>query len=49
MHWKVLYKISRYNHKRGITYWPFWKGWKFLKEATKHLQILEEYDEKILF
>jgi hypothetical protein len=49
MHWKVLYKISRYNHKRGITYWPFAKGWKFLKEAQKHLKLLEQYDKKILF
>jgi len=48
-HWKVLYKISRYNHKQGIAYWPFLKGWKFLKEAKAHLKTLEEYDEKILF
>lgn len=31
-HWKVLYKISRHNHKNGIPYWPFLKGWKFLKK-----------------
>ena len=48
-HWKVLYKISRYNHKQGIAYWPFLKGWQFLKEAKAHLKILEEYDKKILF
>ncbi len=48
-HWKVLYKISRYNHKNGIVYWPFAKGWKFLKEAKAHLKILESFDKKILF
>lgn len=48
-HWKVLYRISRYNNKMGIPYWPFMYGWKFLKEARKHLSILEEYDTKILF
>jgi hypothetical protein len=48
-HWKVLYRISKYNHQQGVTYWPFMKGWKFLKEARKHLRILEEYDTKILF
>jgi hypothetical protein len=48
-HWKVLYHISKYNHQQGIRYWPFMKGWKFLKEARKHLRILEEYDTKILF
>lgn len=48
MHWKVLYRISRYNHKQGVAYWPFKKGWLFLKEAKKHLRVLEEYDTKIL-
>ncbi|MBD0331316.1 MAG: hypothetical protein ICV66_01545, partial [Chitinophagaceae bacterium] len=27
-HWRVLYKISTYNHKHGISYWPFLKGWR---------------------
>ena len=48
-HWKVLYKISRYNQQNGISYWPFLKGWKFLKEAKTHLKLLEQYDQKILF
>ncbi len=43
-HWKVLYQISRYNHKNGTPYWPFRKGWKFLKEAKKHFRLLEAYD-----
>lgn len=47
-HWKVLYEISKYNHERGIRYWPFQKGWAFLKEAKKHLGVLEEYDRKVL-
>lgn len=49
MHWKVLYKISRYNYKQGVDYWPFLKGWKFLKKAKRHLKLLEDYDTKILF
>ena len=48
-HWKVLYRISRYNNKQGIRFWPFMKGWKFLKEARKHLSVLDDYDTKILF
>ena len=48
-HWEVLYQISRHNHERGITYWPFMKGWQFLKEARGHLKVLEELDKKILF
>ncbi|MEP6700477.1 MAG: hypothetical protein ABJA85_04150, partial [Bacteroidota bacterium] len=43
-HWNVLYKISRYNHERGVKYWGFKKGLKFLKEAKKHFRLLKELD-----
>ncbi len=43
-HWNVLYKISRYNHTRGIQYWGFKKGFKFLKEAKKHFKMLKQLD-----
>ena len=43
-HWNVLYKISRYNHVRGIKYWSFKKGLKFLSEAKKHFKLLGELD-----
>jgi hypothetical protein len=46
-HWKVLYKISRYNHKNGIPYWDTMRGLRFLKEAKKHLRLLEKYDNEI--
>ena len=49
MHWKVLYEISAINHKKGIRYWPFEKGWRYLKEAKKYFKELEECDTKILF
>lgn len=48
-HWKVLYQISSINHKKGIPYWPFMKGWNFLRAAKKHLKVLEYYDTRILF
>jgi hypothetical protein len=48
MHWKVLFEISRYNHRNGTPYWSFSKGWKFLQQSKKHFQILEEWDTKIL-
>jgi hypothetical protein len=48
-HWKALYQISRYNHKRGVPYWPFKKGLNFLRDAKKHLKVLEQYDKEILF
>jgi len=43
-HWKVLYKISRYNHKNGTPYWSFKKGWNHLREAKRHFRMLEKYD-----
>lgn len=47
-HWKVLYRISRYNKQHGIPYWPLMKGMRFLKEAKKHLKVLEKADTEIL-
>jgi hypothetical protein len=47
-HWKILFQISKYNHHHGYPYWSFSKGNKFLKEAKKHLRVLEEYEKKIL-
>ncbi|MEI6945767.1 hypothetical protein V9K67_01120 [Paraflavisolibacter sp. H34] len=49
MHWKVLYRISRINHKKGIRYWPLRKGLKFLRDAKKHLAVLEELDNRVVF
>lgn len=43
-HWKALYKISKYNNANGNPYWPFQKGWLFLKESRKHFTMLEKYD-----
>ena len=47
-HWKVLFEISRYNHRHGVPYWSFKKGLRFLRDAKKHLKILEHYDREIL-
>lgn len=46
-HWKVLYEISKYNAVHGVPYWPFEKGWRFMRQAKKHLRLLEQYDVKI--
>lgn len=47
-HWNVLYKISKYNKEHGLPYWPVLKGWRFLREAKKHLKVLEKSDTEIL-
>jgi hypothetical protein len=46
-HWKELYEISDYNHKKGLPYWGFSKGLFFLMNAKKHFRFLKKCDEKI--
>lgn len=43
-HWKVLFKISRYNHKNGYPQWQMVRGWKFLRQAKQHFRMLKELD-----
>jgi hypothetical protein len=43
-HWKVLFNISRYNHRNGTPYWSFIKGWKYLRDAKRHFRMLEKFD-----
>jgi hypothetical protein len=45
-HWKVLFRISRQNHRQGIRYWDFRRGWTFLKEGKKHFRIMKELDRQ---
>lgn len=47
-HWHMLYRISRLNHKRGVDYWPFKKGWRFLKQTGKHMKRLAKADATTL-
>jgi hypothetical protein len=46
-HWKVLYKISRINYKKGIKYWPLAEGLNFLKATKKHYRRMKEADKVI--
>ena len=46
-HWKILYRVSKYNHEHGIHYWDFKRGWKFLKAAKKHFKMLKKLDAEI--
>jgi D-alanine-D-alanine ligase-like ATP-grasp enzyme len=45
--WNVLFKISKYNHRRGIKYWPLLKGIQFLRATKKHYRIIREADQLI--
>ena len=46
-HWKILYKISRYNYKNGVTYWPALKGFRFRIETKKYYKKIKAADKKI--
>ena len=48
-HWKVLYNISKYNHRHGFPHWPFKKGWKYLKKAKANFRILKALDTATAF
>lgn len=43
-HWEMLYKISRYNNSKGVKYWKFWSGLKFLRNAKRNLKKLKQMD-----
>jgi len=43
-HWKMLFQISRQNHKNGVPYWGLMKGWRHLKAAKKNLMTLKRMD-----
>jgi hypothetical protein len=43
-HWKYLYEIGQINYKRGIPYWSFRKGYRYLKKARKFFEKLRQYD-----
>jgi hypothetical protein len=43
-HWKMLFKISSYNHKHGLKKWGFIRGWMHLTNAKKNLMQLKKKD-----
>jgi len=43
-HWKMLFRISRYNQQNGVKVWKFWEGWRHLKAAKKNLMMLQKMD-----
>lgn len=43
-HWQYLFEISKANHKKGINYWPFWRGIQFLWQSKRHFKQLKLYE-----
>lgn len=46
-HWRALFRISRANHRRGIPYWSYRRGLRFLRAARAHFRLLEAWEQKI--
>ena len=46
-HWKILYEISKYNHRQGIEYWPLLKGIRFRLETKKYFKLINKADKEI--
>ncbi len=46
-HWKVLFEISRENHRAGIPYWPTLKGYRFIMQTRKYYKKIKEADRII--
>ena len=45
-HWKILYKISKYNHEHGFPHWSFRRGWKYLKAGKAHYRLIKKLDSE---
>lgn len=46
-HWKILFKISRYNHSQGVRYWPLLKGIRFRQKSKKYFKLINKADKEI--
>ncbi len=46
-HWRHLYRIGRINHKKGVPYWNFRKGYRFMMNAKKNFKRMSEIDKTI--
>lgn len=46
-HWTILFKISKANHERGVTYWRFSRGLDHLKKAKKHFTLLQKLESEL--
>lgn len=46
-HWRHLYRIGRINHKKGVPYWSFVKGYRFMQKAKKNFKRMSAIDKTI--
>lgn len=48
LHWQWLYRISKIHHQKGVPYWSFSKGLRFLRQAKRHFKQLKELDKEMV-
>jgi hypothetical protein len=47
-HWEHLYRIGKINHKNGVPYWKFMKGYRYMQKAKKNFKRMREIDKKLI-
>jgi hypothetical protein len=47
-HWRHLYRIGKINHKNGVPYWSFMKGYRFMQKAKKNFKRMQEIDKSLI-
>ncbi len=47
-HWRHLYRIGKINHKNGVPYWSFMKGYRFMQKAKKNFKRMQEIDQSLI-
>jgi hypothetical protein len=47
-HWRHLYRIGKINHKKGVPYWSFMKGYRFMQKAKKNFKRMRAIDKTFI-
>lgn len=48
-HWQHLYKIGKINNKKGVPYWSFMQGYRFMQKAKKNFKRMLAIDKTLPF
>ena len=43
-HWRDLYNIGKINHKKGVPYWSYLEGYRYLRKAKRFFKQLNQVD-----
>jgi len=45
-HWRILYRISAYNHRHGFPRWGFRRGMAYLKKGKANFRLIRQLDRE---